>query len=100
MITTTKAFTTSDGRVCATIEEAQKRELALLFKLDSDEIDCAINNPDTTILNLLISERDKVVDILTTTPTSKVRARRVNGGKKTRKPSPEAVNAAVQDAKQ
>lgn len=73
-----------------TIVEAQTSELATLL----NEV------PISDVPGFLVRHSDQVVDILTMTPTSKPRARRINGGKKTRKASAEAVNAALQDGKQ
>ena len=76
MITRTASFATSDGQTFIELEGAQGHELDLLLKTCGD---C------TAAISIIIAQRDKVIDILTTTPTSKPRARRVNGGTKKRK---------------
>lgn len=67
------AFTDSQGNTYGTLEAAQKAELKHL--LDS-EIDA----------DVIIKNKDKIIDILTTTPTSKPRARKINGATRARKP--------------
>ena len=84
MIERTASFKTSDGDIFGTVQEAQIHELKLL--LDSAPID--------TIPARLVKESEKVIDILTTTSTSKARARSINGGKKSRKPKPALVEPA------
>lgn len=98
MITPTKAYKTSNGKTFDCLEEAQMEELAVIIS------GVPIGNPFTnadmkSICQQLVQVSDKVVDILTTKPGSKVRARAVNGGKKKRKPD-DAVNRALQDGKQ
>jgi hypothetical protein len=83
MITFTKAYKTSDNETFDTIEGAQAHELENLF----DEAANGTLKPEelislsTTVMNC----KEKVIDILTMKPTSKPRARKANGGSKTRK---------------
>lgn len=89
MIEFTKAFKCSDGTTVATLEDAQRHELELLFKNESEQA--------ARIATLLMENSEKVVDVLTTSATSKPRARKINGGTKTRKakPTPPAPTEAV-----
>jgi hypothetical protein len=82
MIEFTKAFLTSDSKTHSTLEEAKRHELDILWseKIRSDE-----GLQSKTVAEWLLENADKIVDILTTTASSKPRARKVNGGKKTRK---------------
>jgi hypothetical protein len=83
MITRTNAFQTSDDKTHATLEDAQKHELELISGHGGDSVAWLMQN------------KEKILDILTTTTTSKPRARKVNGGKKQRKfvadPAPPAT---------
>lgn len=85
MISRLTAFADSKGNTYGTLEAAQKAELALRFK-DGDET--APNSPWSIdeIVSRIIDDKDKIIDILTTTPTSKVKARKINGATKTRAP--------------
>lgn len=96
MITKTAAFQTSDQKTHATLEEAQQHELEILLT------PAGFDEETPKICQQLVQVADKVVDILTTTATSKPRARKVNGGTKKRTPKvdPAAVNRALQDGKQ
>lgn len=95
MIEFTKAFKTSDGETFATIELAQRHELDLLI---GDKV------PDASVdemINVLMANAEKVVDILTTKPNSRPKARKAHGGTKPRKATVDAaVNRALQDGKQ
>ena len=75
MITRSTAFVTSDNETFATLEGAQGHELMLV-------LGCADDNP---VIPILLKNADRIIDILTTTPTSKPRARKANGGTKKRK---------------
>lgn len=70
------------------IEEAQRHELAEIFlegnKLEKAKPEDFEWTPDV-IAKRILSQQDKIVDILTTTPKSKVKARKINGGTKRRK---------------
>lgn len=95
MITKAPSFVTSDQQTFLTLEAAQGHEI--------EQLADGYKGP---IAEWIMSQRDKIVDILTTTATSKPRARSINGGKKTRKPKPgsadvaAAVNRELQDGKQ
>ena len=74
------------------IEEAQKHELEQIFN-DTD-----LARPDARlhatgldpawIAGVILKHQERILDILTTTPTSKVKARKINGAKKIRKSIP------------
>lgn len=87
MITPTKAFKTSNNKTFDSIEAAQQEELAIILTSgDGDPSDVTRG-----LCDKLVKAADKVVDILTTTGSSKVRARKINGA--TRKPrAPRASN--------
>ena len=86
MIEFTKAFKTTDGETHASLEEAKRHELVNIFLgqqlPESDQAKQDADNAAQTVLDAA----DKIVDILTTTATSKPRARKINGGSKPRKP--------------
>ena len=79
MIEFTKSYKTVDGRVFSTIEEAQKHEVKIALNF-SDE-----GNTSDTIIAVIMAKKDILIDILTTTPTSKPKARKMHGGTKVRK---------------
>lgn len=86
MITKVQAYQTASG-VFPTIEEAQKAELKRLWSGQCD---------DNVFADWAIENKEAILDILTMTASSKPRARKINGGKKTRKavaPSPELGKA-------
>lgn len=93
MITRTSAFVTSDNQTFAELDAAIGHELSLIFP------DSAFPPPT---VETILKNRDRIVDLLTTTPTSKPKARKVNGGTKKRTPKPDAaaVNRELQDMKQ
>jgi hypothetical protein len=85
MIEFKKAYVVGTA-VYATLEEAQESELQDIIGDESAKRVMAV--------------KDKVLDVLTTKPTSKPRARAVNGGKKTRKATTATLNSELQDMKQ
>lgn len=83
MITKTCGYQSSDGMIHGSLVEAQKAELVILFK----ENDPA--TPDAPwdlneIADWLVRHQQQAVDILTMKPSSKPRARKINGGTKAR----------------
>lgn len=101
MITTAKAFVTSDQKTHATLEDAQKHELAILLRAQAGPQAAESGFTLANLVDLVMGCREKVLDVLTTTASSKVRARKVNGGTKKRKTTPDsAVNRELQDGKQ
>lgn len=86
MIEFTKAFKTSDLETHASLEAAQRHELVNIFLGQqlpaSDTERCAAELAADTVLE----NAEVIVDILTTTATSKPKARKINGGTKKRTP--------------
>lgn len=80
MITKTQGYQSSDGKFHPTLESAQKCDLAELLK---DEVK---NDAPEFYAVIIMKYREKILDILSTTPTSKVRGRKINGATRTRKP--------------
>lgn len=81
MIKAIKAYQVSDGSTAATLEEAQTKELELLMAAseympyEGEKLEL----PD--VAKMVVAERDKVLDILTTGPNSRPARRKVNGAK-------------------
>lgn len=95
MIKQIKAYQVSDGSTAATLEEAQTRELALLFAGEGERFQ---NNVDLTqhIAAIICDKRERIVDILTTGPNSRPARRKINGGTtKRRKASAVATEASA-----
>lgn len=93
MIEFTRAYKTSDGRAHTSLAEAQKHEIVeILLGFQLPTSDAAEQNAKDTA-EIIVEHAEQIVDILTTTATSKPKARRINGGKKTRTPKPAAVTA-------
>lgn len=82
MIQFTKSYKTSDGQVFGSIEDAQLHEIAAIFSCFNHELAPEIA-PD--IAKVILEKKAFLIDILTTTPNSKPKARSTNGGTKTRK---------------
>jgi len=90
MIEFIKSYACSDGNVFATLERAQEHEIISLLKKNignQTDLGPVVLEPATVTAAavILVSNADKVVDILTTTAKSRPKARKINGGKKTRK---------------
>jgi hypothetical protein len=87
MIQFTKSYKTGDGQIFGTIEEAQHHELVLALT----KIQLPNGLPSKGVVSLedvaalVLNGKDVLIDILTTTPNSKPKARSVNGGTKKRK---------------
>lgn len=88
MIEFVKAYKLSGGQMAHDLKTAQVMELCTLLKLDGSKL-----------AELIVEKKEAVIDILTTTKDSRPRARRVNGGKRTRKPatSTPAAPAPIMD---
>lgn len=79
MIKRQTAFVVGD-KVFSSLDDAKKESLMALFVSEGGR------SPEhERIAHYLVTNSDKVVDILTTTETSLTAARKINGGKKTRK---------------
>lgn len=83
MIQKTQAFKSSDGEIHASIGEAQFAELTNLLE---PSIASAVNEQNGRyVINAILENALKIIDILTTTPNSLPAARAVNGNKRPRK---------------
>lgn len=83
MIEFIKSFAVSDGRVFANIKQAQQEEILLVIFKDSAQ---DATDVQRSIAEQLVVHAEQIVDILSTTPTSKLKARALHGGRKPRKP--------------
>ena len=81
MLSKCASFKTSDGNTFEQLEEAQKHELSLLFP----QTDQASGLSVEAVVDTIVENANEVTDILTTTPTSLLKARANRGGKKPRK---------------
>lgn len=93
MITKTKSYQTEDGTVHATLQEAQLHEVSVL--IDKMFVADGPTLAKTDVAKFLVAEREKLVDILTTTEKSRPKTRAVNGGKRTRKPKSKPTDTAA-----
>lgn len=91
-IESVKTFTTSDGVKHFSVEEAQKHELNMLFTAGTMEAGEPGNI--SLFIDQLYAEKERVIDILTTKPSSRPTARKSNGGRKTRKAKTDPASAA------
>lgn len=93
MIEFTKAFKSSNGKVHTSLSDAQKSDLVeILLGFQLPQSDAAEQNAKDTA-EIIVEHAEQIVDILTTTPTSKPRARKINGGSKKRQPKTQAAAA-------
>jgi hypothetical protein len=77
--TTVTEYGTADGKSFKLLSQAQAHDLKTILEINDATAEAILDN------------RAQIVDILTTTETSKPRARKVNGGTKTKKtPTPAA----------
>lgn len=82
----TKSYTV--GNKCyATLEEAQLASLVLIFEAED------IKQGQEDLAIIILKHKDEIMDILTTTESSRPAARKVNGGTKKRKPKTTATDA-------
>ncbi len=94
MIERTQAFKTSDGANHSSLEEAKIHELAIVITPAGEDLESIVGTTSKKIAEDIVRMfSDRVVDILTTSATSKPRARKVNGGKKTRAAKPASAPA-------
>jgi hypothetical protein len=83
MIQFTKAFKASNDMCYATLEQAQVAELRDVFSTHDSPLEISENVEP--FVNLIMLNRDRIIDILTTTESSRPKARKANGGTKKRK---------------
>lgn len=81
MITFSRSYTVND-QTFASLELAQQHEIITLLKAEAGTNDII---GIATAAQVLVGNKAKVLDILTTKPNSRVRARAINGAKRTRK---------------
>lgn len=91
MIERTNAFKVGD-RSFLTLVDAQKCELKTL--LLETKFTFPITGPEE-IVDWLLDNKVKVLDILTTTNSSKPRARKINGGTKVRRQNPPTTSTST-----
>lgn len=99
------AFTASDGSLCATLEEAQRHELAVLWMASADLADVATEAQKDAerklavdFAHLVHDNADAILDILTTGPRSRPAARKSKGTtnpKRAAKATPEVAKAGL-----
>lgn len=90
MIEFTKAYKTSDGKTHSDVVTAQEHELKILLQWCPEDVSAGAV---ASVVGVIVANRATVIDILTTTATSKPRARSINGGRKKRKAVPEPAAA-------
>lgn len=101
MIAKTTGYKTSDGVVCATLEEAQRHELVHVFSaLDNAEFPGGVKEAGEVpkaIADLLLKQTDVVLAILALTPRSKPKARKVAGTTNPRRAAKAATPAQAKE---
>jgi len=76
-----------------TIQDAQKGALRKILVLHDQDVTNAV-------ADLVLENKDAVIDILTMRPSSKPTLRKINGAKRKARAVTAAQNAAIQDGKQ
>lgn len=89
MIEQVKSYKTSDGKSFFELVEAQAHEIVLIV----EKVPGVGDMVSGEIASAIVQQKDRIVDILTTTASSRPKARRVNGGTKKRKAPAPAVPA-------
>lgn len=85
MITKAPAYATADGQSFFKLSDAQEHELCGILGIDkTDPI-------SRVFVESAIRNKEKVVDVLTTTETTRSKARKINGGHKSIKTAPKTV---------
>lgn len=77
MIAKTQGYSTSDGKLCATLEEAQRQEVELLAI--SDEKLTGEGKASEEVAAFVMRNVEALIAILAMTPRSKLKARKVAG---------------------
>lgn len=90
MITRATSFKTEDGECFHSLDEAQAHELATTLvtamgAVADENGTFRVTDRGLVIAKALVEDRKRVIDILTTTETSLVKARAINGGRKPRR---------------
>lgn len=94
MIEFAKSYKASDGKCYGTLQEAQVVEICAILS----ELHLLNVEEQQKVAEGLVDAKDAVIDILTTTDTSRPKARRINGGSKKRKPAPTVAPVRPQAA--
>lgn len=92
MIERIQAYKASDGTVFASMEDVQIHALNLLLTPEGEPTSVAV----AALSKLVVSSRDKVLDILTTGPKALPKARAINGGTKKKKVAMLPIQAATE----
>lgn len=90
MLSKVPSFKTSDNQTFEQLEAAQKHELALLFQ----PTDASGRMSVIEVVDTIVEKSDEITDVLTTTPSSLLKARSNRGGKKPRKAKAAPATAA------
>lgn len=86
-----RSYQASDGKCYSTLMEAQKVEIeALLSRIGGEKLTAK------EAAELIVNHSEKFMDVLSTTETSRPKARAVNGGRKPRKKTTTTVTAETQ----
>ena len=92
MIEFTKSYKTADGQVFGSIEDAQQHEVeALLLQLKG----VSAGPVTSEIAGHILKNKAVLIDVLTTTPNSKPKARTTHGGFKNRKKTTTVITDAA-----
>jgi len=91
MIEHVKSFKTSDGTIHSSIAGAQAHELGTFL---NGKIDITGQEPTMDIAKVLVEHKEKIVDLLTLSATSRPKARKANGATKKRSEKTNAGQAA------
>jgi len=87
MIERVTAYKASNGQTFEKIEDVQKFEVSLVLAGSGREFkSIGLQNVCDEIAGAVLENKDKILDILTTGPRSKPKARAINGGRKARTP--------------
>jgi len=82
VIVKTQSFQSSNGKIFGSIAEAQKEEVALILQEPLSSITPA---SVAAILDAILSNSEKIVDVLTTKGSSRPKARTANGATRKKK---------------
>jgi hypothetical protein len=92
MISKTVSFKTTDGKIHASIEDAQRHEIQQ-FLINPETHNMDMSQADR-VAGILIQDHERFVDLLTLKASSKPSARKINGATKKRAAKPDVANAA------
>lgn len=95
MIEKVTAYKSSDGKTFESLEAVQEHEVCLILssaRITPDPVEESVHGKIVAnVTKLLVGHKDRVIDILTTGPRSKPKARAINGGRKSRKSTQQAT---------